>query len=143
MTMLHGLISDTFARTQSADLRLAATVLQYAYPVFLLLFFLVALITRSIAASSSNAGSAKSTATGPGGRPLPATDSTRNFVKRAVHDNVTKAQKRVFEWISLAVALTFVGHSVLVITHSLVMKKEHWWAGKAVVVCSSTVRRGM
>jgi hypothetical protein len=28
---------------------------------------------------------------------------------------------------------------VLVIAHALVMKREHWWAGRSVVVCSSAV----
>jgi hypothetical protein len=115
-------------------LRQTVTVLQYAYPILMLVFFLAAFTIRSIAATNSNANIAKPTTTGPGGKPLPATDPTRNFVKRAVHDDVTQTQKRVFEWVSLAAALTFIGNSVLVITHSLVMKKEHWWAGKSVVV---------
>jgi hypothetical protein len=119
-------------------LRRAVTVVQYAYPIVMLLFFLVAFTVRSIAATNSNANIAKPTTTGPGGKPLPATDPTRNFVKRTVHDDVTQTQKRVFEWVSLATALTFIGNSVLVIAHSLVMKKEHWWAGKSVVVRTAT-----
>jgi hypothetical protein len=118
----------------AAGLRQAVAVLQYAYPIVLLVFFLAAFTTRSIAASNSNANIAKPTTLGPGGKPLPATDPTRNFVKRAVHDDVTQTQKRVFEWLSLAAALTFIGNSVLVIAHSLVKQDEHWWAGKSVVV---------
>jgi hypothetical protein len=118
----------------AAALRTTITVVQYAYPIFLLVFFLAAFTIRSIAASNSNANIAQPTTTGPGGKPLPATDPTRNFVKKAVHDDVTQTQKRVFEWVSLATALTFIGNSVLVIAHSLVMTKEQWWAGKPVVV---------
>jgi hypothetical protein len=127
-------LADDLRWGPAAGLRQAVTVLQYAYPIVLLVFFLAAFTTRSIAASNSNANIAQPTTTGPGGKPLPATDPTRNFVKRAVLDDVTQTQKRVFEWVSLATALTFVGNSVLVITHSLVMKNEHWWAGKSVVV---------
>lgn len=133
------LFADDARWSYAATLRTTVTVLQYAYPIFMLIFFLAAFTIRSIAASNSNANIAKPTTTGPGGKPLPATDPTRNFVKRAVHDDVTQTQKRVFEWVSLATALTFIGNSVLVIAHSLVMKNEHWWAGKSVVVCSAII----
>ena len=103
----------------------------------MLLFFVVAFTVRSIAASNFNANIAQPTTTGPGGKPLPTTDPTRNFVKSAVHDDVTHTQKRVFEWLSLAAALTFVANSVLVIVRSLAQKEEHWWAGKSVVVCAA------
>jgi hypothetical protein len=120
-------------------LQTSLAVLQYAYPIFILIFFLAAFTIRSIAASNANANIAKPTTTGPGGKPLPAIDPTRNFVKKAVHDDVTQTQKRVFEWVSLATALTFIGNSVLAIARSLVMKKEHWWAGKSVVVCNPII----
>jgi hypothetical protein len=128
------LAADRSRWSHAAALRTTVTVLQYAYPIALLVFFLVAFTGRSIAASKSNANIAQPTTTGPGGKPLPATDPTRNFVKKTVHDDVTQTQKRVFEWVSLAAALTFIGNSVLVIAHSLVMKHEQWWAGKSAVV---------
>jgi hypothetical protein len=128
------LAADRSRWSHAAALRTTVTVLQYAYPIVMLVFFLVIFTGRSIAASNSNANIAQPTTTGPGGKPLPATDPTRNFVKKAVHDDVTQMQKRVFEWVSLAAALTFIGNSVLVIAHSLIMKHEHWWAGKSVVV---------
>jgi hypothetical protein len=118
----------------AGPLRSAVTAIQYAYPIVMLVFFLAAFTLRSIAASNSNANIAKPTTTGPGGKPLPATDPTRNFVKKTVHDDVTQTQKRVFEWVSLATACTFVGNSVVVISHALAKEEEHWWAGKAVVV---------
>ncbi|KAF1916538.1 hypothetical protein BDU57DRAFT_449651 [Ampelomyces quisqualis] len=118
----------------AASLRTALTVLHYVYPIFMLAFFLVAFTVRSIAATNSAINVAKPTTTGPGGKPLPATDPTRNFVKKAVHDDVTPTQKRVFEWASLAAALTFVGNSVLVIAHALAKQDEQWWAGKSVVI---------
>ena len=112
------------------------SILQYVYPLFMLFFFLAAFTIRSIAASNSNANIAKPTTTGPGGKPLPATDPTRNFVKKTVQDDVTQTQKRVFEWVSLAAALTFFGNSVLVISQALAKQSEQWWCGKPVVVCT-------
>lgn len=118
----------------AAALAAAVAAVHYASPIVLLVFFLAAFTLRSIAASNSNANIAQPTTTGPGGKPLPATDPTRNFVKKTAHDDVTPAQKSVFEWLSLAAALTFVGNSVVVVAHALVEKKEHYWAGKAVVI---------
>jgi hypothetical protein len=138
MVKLHNRAGDDAQWGPAASLRRANTVLQYAYPTILLVFFLAAVTIRSIAASNSNSKIVKPTTTGPGGKLLPVTDPTRNFVKRTVHDDVTRTQKRVFEWVSLATALTFVGSSVLMISHSLAMKKEQWWAGKSVVVCAAT-----
>ncbi|RAR09324.1 heavy metal tolerance protein precursor [Stemphylium lycopersici] len=118
----------------AGPVRTTTAILQYAYPILMLVFFLAAFTYRSIAASKSNTNIAKPTTLGPGGKPLPATDPTRNFVKKTAHDDVTQTQKRVFEWVSLATAFTFVGNSVIIVAHALVMQQEHWWAGKAVVI---------
>jgi hypothetical protein len=126
---------DEVKWSYAAPLRKTVTILQYAYPIVMLVFFLAAFTVRSIAASKSNANIAKPTTTGPGGKPLPATDPTRNFVKKTAHDDVTQTQKRLFEWVSLAAALTFVGNSTVVIAHALIKKEEEYWAGKATVVC--------
>lgn len=138
LRQLH-LDADHARWSYAGAIRSIVTVLQYAYPIILLFFFLAAFTFRSIATSNSNANIAKPTTTGPGGKPLPATDPTRNFVKKTVHDDVTQTQKRVFEWLSLATALTFIGNSVVVVAHALVDKKEHYWAGKAVVVRTQTL----
>jgi len=118
----------------AAAIRSALVILQYSYPVFLLVFFLVAFTVRSIAASNSNANVAKPTTTGPGGKPLPATDPTRNFVKRTSHDDVTHSQKLLFTWLSLFAAATFVGNAAVSVTHAVVANTETWWAGNHVVV---------
>jgi hypothetical protein len=119
----------------AATLHSALTLLQYAYPLFMLGFFLAAFTIRSIAATKANSNIAKPTTTGPGGKPLPATDPTRNFVKKTTHDDVTPMQKGIFEWVSLATALTFFGNSVLVIAQALAKQSESWWCGQSVVVC--------
>ena len=78
----------------AATLHSALTFLQYAYPLFMLVFFLAAFTIRSIAATRANSNIAKPTTTGPGGKPLPATDPTRNFVKKTAHDDVTPMQRQ-------------------------------------------------
>ncbi|KAL5397253.1 hypothetical protein PMIN03_012898 [Paraphaeosphaeria minitans] len=110
----------------------ARIVVQYSYPVFFLVFFLVACTVRSIAASNSNV--TKPTTTGPGGKPLPTTDPTRNFVKKATHNDVTHSQKLLFTWLSLFAAATFVGNAAVSVTHALVDQTDTWWAGNHVVV---------
>jgi hypothetical protein len=55
MTMLYDLTSDAYERPSAAGLRLTVTVLQYASPIVMLIFFLAAFTTHSIAASNSNA----------------------------------------------------------------------------------------
>lgn len=131
--------TDWTARNKTLDF--AVEVLQYAYPIFMLFFFLAAFTTRSILASNSNLTIEKPTQTGPGGKPLPATDPTRNFVKKTVRDDVTQSQKRVFEWLSLAAALTFIANSVNVIVHALTARSDNWWCGKQVVVSTSNASR--
>ncbi|KAL1644882.1 ATP-binding cassette-type vacuolar membrane transporter Hmt1 [Didymella pomorum] len=133
--LMHGDLDDRQPRWKHAStVHSALTTLQYAYPLFMLVFFLAAFTVRSIAASKTNLNIAKPTTTGPGGKPLPATDPTRNFVKKTVLDDVTQTQKRVFEWVSLATALTFFGNSVLVIAQALAKQSEHWWCGQSVVI---------
>ncbi|KAF2010607.1 hypothetical protein BU24DRAFT_61629 [Aaosphaeria arxii CBS 175.79] len=116
------------------DLRLTVKILQFAYPIFLLVFFLAAFTARSILATNSNSNISKSNQLGPGGKPLPANDPTRNFVKKTVTDDVTQSQKRLFEWLSLATALTFLGNAVNVIVHALYARKENWWCGQHTVI---------
>jgi hypothetical protein len=123
MDELCNVAGDEMRRGPAAALRQTITALQYAYLIVVLVFLLTAPTVRSIAAINSNDDIAKPTTTGPGGKPPPVTDSTRNLVKGTIHDDVTQTQKRVFEWVSLATAMTFIGNSVLVITHSLVMEK--------------------
>jgi lysylphosphatidylglycerol synthetase-like protein (DUF2156 family) len=124
-------IDDTLGLAPDTVLRQHLTVLQSAHPIFLLFFFLTALIIHSIVAPEPTASP---TTMGLGNRPLPAIYPTRNLVKRAVYDDVTQTQRCVFKRLSVAAALTFVGNSVLTIARSLVMKKEHWWAGRSAVV---------
>ncbi|PSN59064.1 hypothetical protein BS50DRAFT_614714 [Corynespora cassiicola Philippines] len=112
-------------------IRYATLILQYVYPIFLLCFFLAAFTARSILASNHNVS--KSSTMGPGGKPLPTTDPTRNFTKKA-HNDVSHLQILIFNWLSLLAAMTFVGNAAIVIAHTLVKRNEAWWPGKQVVI---------
>ncbi|KAF2708181.1 hypothetical protein K504DRAFT_382379 [Pleomassaria siparia CBS 279.74] len=115
-------------------LRNIVKVMHYSYPIFMLLFFLAVFTARSIVATNSNTNVFKPTTKGPGGKPLPATDPTRNFVKRQVNDDVTRSQKLVFGWLSIAAASTFVGNAINIIVHALYSRKHGWWCGQATVI---------
>ncbi|KAH7121162.1 hypothetical protein B0J11DRAFT_58884 [Dendryphion nanum] len=128
------LLSGDVPGDANPQLHLAVKILSYTYPIFILVFFLAAFTARSIFASNSNSNVATPTTTGPGGKLLPATDPTRNFVKKTATDDVTPSQKRLFEWLSLATALTFVGNAINIIVHALVCRYEQWWCGQHVVI---------
>jgi ABC-type transport system involved in Fe-S cluster assembly fused permease/ATPase subunit len=133
-SLLRDFTADNERWSQADHLEKAVDYIQYAYPTALLFFFLVAFTVRSIVSSNSNAHVETPTTTGPGGKPLPATDPTRNFVKRTACDDVTHTQKLVFTWLSVLVASTFVGNAALTIVHAIVARSEHWWSGRAVVI---------
>lgn len=124
----------------SANLALKALLrrLHYAYPIALLVIFLFAFTVRGVRASSnhnSNPGHDAQPTTGPGGKPLPPSDPNKNAPKPAGKDDVSKTQKRVFEWLSAVAAVTFVANAAVVISHALYARKEGWWCGQHVVVC--------
>ncbi|KAF2006362.1 vacuolar ABC heavy metal transporter-like protein [Amniculicola lignicola CBS 123094] len=114
----------------SSAARSILAVLQYAYPIVLLFFFLVAFTARGILTSNSNPNVLKPTVRGPGGKPLPATDPRRNLPKRAASGDVTPAQKRVFQWLAIATTLTFAGSAANIIVHALYARDDHWWCGQ-------------
>ncbi|KAF2494298.1 hypothetical protein BU16DRAFT_528418 [Lophium mytilinum] len=109
-------------------------VLQFAYPVILLFFFLLAFTIRSIRSASNATLNCEPVVSGPGGKPLPNTDPTRNAPKGKVKDDVTRSQKLLFEWVSIGVALTFIGNFINVIVHAIYSREEEWWCGQSVVI---------
>lgn len=116
--------------------------LHYASPIALLLFFLCAFTVRTIAASrSSNSNSngldqqANGTPTGPGGKPLPQRVPPRTPPKKDPRDDdLPRAGKLLFEWLSVLTAFTFAANAVNVIVHALYSRDEQWWCGQSVVV---------
>lgn len=108
--------------------------LQYAYPIILLAFFLLAFTVRSIATSSSTNSNGDEPAHGPGGKPLPLSKKAKKASTRDPGPELSRARKLVFEWLSVAACLTFVANTVNVIVHALYDRKRGWWCGQAVVV---------
>ncbi|KAF4556035.1 ABC transporter-like protein 14 [Elsinoe fawcettii] len=123
--------------------RVAQNILSYghaAYPIVLLAFFITVFTIRSIAASNSEsddesdeASATSSPQLGPGGKPLPKKSPSNRDGSRDVLD-FSRPRKLLFEWLSLAVALTFAGNAINVVVHALYARSEQWWCGQATVI---------
>lgn len=116
--------------------RTAQDILTYthiAYPLILLVFFLTVFTLRSIfTASSDDSTQETEEQLGPGGKPLPKKTKRRKDDTRDL--DFSRSRKLLFEWVSLAAALTYVGDAITVIVHALYARKEEWWCGQSVVV---------
>lgn len=128
-------IPELLVSTSNHTLRASLRYLHNAYPLVLLIFFLSAFTLRGIRSSLNDSRNTVTPAvqTGPGGKPLPTNDPLRNVPKRKP-DDIPRSQKHVFEWLSAAAALTFVGNAINVIVHALYSRKDSWWCGQAYVV---------
>lgn len=113
--------------------RLVLQVLNYTYPIALLLFFLVVFTARSVYEVERAVGPPSEPQIGPGGRRLP---PARRPVKKNPDSDLdfSKNRKLLFEWLSFIVAGTFIANAVNVIVHACVERNQNWWCGKAVVV---------
>ncbi len=109
--------------------------LQVAYPLTLLLVYLVSFTVRSITtARNDNDIDQQSQQLGPGGKPLP----THNHNIKGTHprDSVdfSRPRRLLFEWLALGVLLSLLGNIVVVLTHALYGRKDEWWCGQAPTV---------
>ena len=104
--------------------------LEFAYPISLILFFLIAFCVHTIGISNRN-DSANDIAYGPGGKPLPGKRIKKSSVEV---EDFPKAQKLTFQWLSIFVCITFLGNAADVILHVLYARREGYWCGKAAVV---------
>lgn len=111
----------------------ALTALQFAYPIFLLVFFLSAFAARSVltATKEDDEQAAPKVQYGPGGKPLPV--RAQSFT-RVVQRDFSRPRKLVFEWLSVALCLTWMGNAAVVIVHALYDREEGWWVGQAPTV---------
>jgi len=113
-------------------------VTHYAYPLILLVAFLVAFTARSIIVSSlerKKAAEEPEQRTGPGGKPLP--PRAKKPAEQNTHDDLdfSKPRKLLFNWLSVFLCFTFVLNAADVIAHALIKREEGWWCGQAPVVC--------
>jgi hypothetical protein len=110
------------------------SIIHFAYPIVLLVYFLSAFTLRSILlASTDDSDHATSDIQlGPGGKPLPkkkpAAESDNTYL------DFSRPRKLLFEWLALGATLTLVGNAITVIVHALYARQEEWWCGQATVV---------
>lgn len=117
------------------DPHAALELLEYlrtSYPILLLLLFAVAFIANTVA-SARKANRPESPRMGPGGRPLPSRSRSSGIRKTQGFSNTVK---RVFNWLSVGVLVTFLADATIYILHVMTARAEHWWRGQSVVVRS-------
>lgn len=106
---------------------------QYAYPLVLLVVFLVAFVTHSILSSpNSQSISSRSNLTGPGGKPLPPTSRPpSNSPPKQKNDGFGKIRSLLFCWLSVGLIATFIGNTINIVVHAIVERGAGWWCGEA------------
>ncbi|KAK4504400.1 hypothetical protein PRZ48_005316 [Zasmidium cellare] len=107
--------------------------LQIAYPIVLLLVYLVAFTVRSITtARSDNEIDQQPGQLGPGGKPLPKKKNNQPVKEPDVPRDLdfSKPRKLLFEWLSVGVIGTLGANIVVVIVHALYARREGWWCGE-------------
>jgi len=112
-------------------------VTQYAYPMVLLVTFLVAFTTRSILVArkvDKRLEEPEECRAGPGGKNLPSRQSKSVNNDKGDDVDFSKGAKLLFNWLSVIVCATFVASAADVIVHALVKREEGWWCGQAPVV---------
>ena len=110
-------------------------VLQIAYPVVLLFFYLISFTIRSIAtARNDNDLSQQPQQLGPGGKPLPTHNHNIKEPPPADSLDFSRARKLLFQWLTIGVLVSLGGNIVLVVTHALWEREEGWWCGQAPTV---------
>jgi len=109
--------------------------LQYAYPVVLLVFFVIAFMVQSIRNAPED--QELPPARGPGGKPLPRTKkrTQQEQALRQPQIDFTPGRKRAFVFVTAGVVLTFLGNAAIVVLHALVDRQDGWWCGQHVAVC--------
>ena len=112
--------------------------LHFAYPVVLLVFFLVTFMSYSILAADQKRTTTEAPVTGPGGKPLPRNKRRSASISKGPKPDFSPAKKSFFKWTSVALILTFLANAVLVILHVLVARADGWWCGKHVAVSPSS-----
>ncbi|KAL8735325.1 MAG: hypothetical protein Q9166_000870 [cf. Caloplaca sp. 2 TL-2023] len=116
--------------------RAAQKILIYVHfssPIILIVFFLVAFTTHSIATASTDTDvKDHQDQTGPGGKPLPS--RSRKTTKESNTLDFSPARKLLFNWLSVGTIATFLANAVVVILHALVDREDNWWCGESVAI---------
>ncbi|KEQ69959.1 hypothetical protein M436DRAFT_75713 [Aureobasidium namibiae CBS 147.97] len=111
------------------------SIIHFAYPIVLLVYFLTTFTIRSIVSASGPESDDHTSQPqlGPGGKPLPKKKAPVEDKKNTFLD-FSRPRKLLFEWLALAATLTLAGNAVTVVVHALYARKEEWWCGQATVV---------
>lgn len=129
----HDISSEPWVSNHTASRILHIT--HYAYPIVILLDFLVAFTIHSIlTAADDTPTTAASTKTGPGGKPLPRNTrrSRKEALKKTEATDFGRSQKLTLNWLVIGLIVTFLANAVNSIAHALA--KRPWWCGEAAVV---------
>lgn len=116
------------------DPHAALELLEYlrtCYPIFLLVLFLVAFVANTMV-TARKASRDDSQRMGPGGRPLPKRSRSSGTFRKT--QSFSKTAKRLFNWISVAVIVTYLADATIYVVHVMVARSEHWWRGQSEVV---------
>lgn len=109
-------------------------VIHFSYPVLLLVIFMVAFAAQGVL-SSASAKIARPTVTGPGGRPLPQNQLSREQKARLKQSRFSHHQELLFCWLSVGQISSFLANAANVIVHALAERENGgWWCGEATVV---------
>lgn len=94
------------------------TYTQIAYPILLILLYIITFTTRSIVtAPNDNATTKEPEQLGPGGKPLPKKNKKEPVIPNSL--DFSKPRKLLFEWLSVGVLATLAGNIVVVIVSTL------------------------
>ncbi|EME82738.1 ABC transporter, ABC-B family, HMT-ATM type [Pseudocercospora fijiensis CIRAD86] len=107
---------------------------QIAYPIVLLITYLVTFTVHSIAsARNDNDQPHHAEQLGPGGKPLPKKKHNQPKKERDIPSgyDFSRSRKLLFEWLQVAVILSLAANVVVVVTHAIVARDEGWWCGQA------------
>lgn len=110
---------------------------QVAYPIVLLLVYLITFTIRSVLTASKDEEAVhEPEQLGPGGKPLPLRKNNQPKTRSNIpHDlDFSRPRKLLFEWLSVAVIFSFAANIVVTIVHALLARKERWWCGEAPTV---------
>jgi hypothetical protein len=110
---------------------------QIAYPIVLLLLYLIAFTVRSIVTAGKEEDAVhEPEQLGPGGKPLPSRKNNQPKKRPNIPHGLdfSRPRKLLFECLSVAVIFSLGANIVVVIVHALLERNERWWCGEAPTV---------
>lgn len=113
-------------------------LLEYLYPIVLLVTFISAAAAHSIITARDEEELEVPAVRGPGGKPLPVTKKRRAQHERKPVRDFSLLVKRVFQYVMAAITFTFVADGIAITLHVLADRVEEkgtsWWCGEPRVV---------